>query len=58
MLEALNLVREYADICSFRKCTFQYQYPLNFADFRIFCKKTLFWGETVPLLKAILQELC
>ena len=51
MLESSKLARKYKHICSFRKYTFQYQGPLNFADFSIFfffcfCKKTgFFWPK-------------
>ena len=39
MLETSNLARKYTPICSFRKYTFQYLGPLNFADFSIFLQK-------------------
>ena len=35
----LNLVRKYTHLCSFRKYTFQYQGPLNFANVSIFFSK-------------------
>ena len=44
-LETSNLARKYKHICSFRKYTFQYQGPLNFADVSIFCKKSAFFGK-------------
>ena len=52
MLESSNLVRKYIPICSFRKYTFQYLGPHKFADVSIFLSKE------VPLLKAIVWELC
>ena len=59
MLETLKLVRNYTHTLSFRKHTFQYQGPLNFANVSIFCKKNQqFLAKTVHLLKAIVQELC
>ena len=39
MLETSNLARKYTPICSFRKYTFQYLGPLNFADVSIFLQK-------------------
>ena len=46
MLETSNLVRKYTHICSFRKYTFQYQSPLNFADVSIFLQKlNVFWPK-------------
>ena len=39
MLETSSLARKFAHICSFRKYTFQYQDPLNFADVSIFSQK-------------------
>ena len=53
-----NLVRKYTHMCSCRKYTFSYQGPLNFADVSIFCKKSAFLAKIVPLLKAIVRELC
>ena len=47
MLENWNLVRKYTHICSFRKFTFNYQAPLNFAFLASFAKM-------VPLLKTVL----
>ena len=38
-LETRNLVRKYTHIFSFRKYTFYYQDPLNFADVSIFLQK-------------------
>ena len=52
MLELSNLVRKYTHIRIFRKYTFQRQGPLNFA------KTQHFLAKIVPLLKAILWELC
>ena len=52
MLETWNLVCKHKRIFSFRKCTFKYQGPLNFADINIFLIKI------VPLLKAIVGEQC
>ena len=58
-LSGLNLARKYTFICSFKKYTFQYQGPLNFADVSIFlAKNSIFLAEIVPLLKAIVWELC
>ena len=51
MLETWNLLRTYTRICSFRKYTFQYQNPLNFAD-------EYFLAKIVHLLKAIVWKLC
>ena len=43
-LETWNVVREFTHICSFRKYTFQYRDPLNFADVSIFLQKIrIFW---------------
>ena len=53
MLETWNLVREYKHIYSFRKYTFWYQGPLNF-----FAKNLHFLAKILPLLKAIVWELC
>ena len=39
MLETWNLVRKYTHICSFRKYTFCYKGPVNFADASIFLQK-------------------
>ena len=39
MLETWNLVRNFTNICSFRKYTFQYQGFLNFVDISIFLAK-------------------
>ena len=39
MLETSNLTHKYRHIYSLRKCTFQYQDPLNFADVNIFWPK-------------------
>ena len=50
--ETWNLVRKNTHICSFRKDTFQYQVPLNFANVIIF------FSIIVPLFKPILRELC
>ena len=36
MLETWSLVRQFTQICTYRKYTFQYQGPLNFADASIF----------------------
>ena len=60
MWEAWNLVRKYTDTCSFRKRTFQYQEPLNFDDVSIFdfAKNQHFLAKIVPLIKAIVWELC
>ena len=38
MLQTSNLVRKYKHICGFKKYSFQYQDPLNFADVSIFAK--------------------
>ena len=38
----LNLACKYTHKCSFRKDTFQYQDPNNFADVSIFCEKSAF----------------
>ena len=40
MLETGNVIRKYTHIYSFRKHTFQYQDPLNFADVSIFLAKS------------------
>ena len=45
MTETSNLARKYTHICSFRKYTFQYQGPFNFADVSIFCKKLALLGQ-------------
>ena len=46
MLETSNLARKFKLLCSFRKYTFQYKGPLNFADITIFCKKIkAFWPK-------------
>ena len=46
MLEAWNLVRKYTHMFSFRKYTFWYQDPLNFADVSIhFSKISIFWQK-------------
>ena len=45
MPETWNLVRKYTHICSFRKYTFKYQDPLNFADGIIFLQKSAFFGN-------------
>ena len=59
MLETLNLACKYTPICSFRKYTFQCLAPLNFADVSIFLQKNqCFLPKKVPLLKAIVLELC
>ena len=59
MLSTSNLARKYTDISSFKKYTFQYQGPLNFADFSIFSKKNLwFLAKILRLLKAIVWQLC
>ena len=53
-LETWNLVRKYTHICSFRKYTFYYQDPLNFADVSIsFVKSQHILAKIVLLLKAI-----
>ena len=44
MLETWNLVCMYTHKLSFRKYTFMYQGPLNFADVSIFSKKLVFFG--------------
>ena len=45
---------KYRHISNFRKYTFYYQDPLNFADGNIFFAKNLhFLAKIVPLLKAI-----
>ena len=46
-------MRKYTHICTFRKYTFKYQNPLNFADVIIFAKSQYFLVKIVPLLKAI-----
>ena len=58
MRETWNLVCESINIRSFRKHTFQYQDPLNFADVSMFWKKRYFLTKIVSLLKAIVWELC
>ena len=59
MLETSNLACKYTPICSFRKYTFQCLAPLNFADVSIFLQKNQrFLSKKVPLLKAIVLELC
>ena len=59
MLETSNLARKYTLIYSFRKDTFRYKDSLNFADVIIFFEKNQrFWAKIVPLLKAIMRELC
>ena len=59
MLETSNLARKYTLIYSFRKDTFRYKGSLNFADVIIFFEKNQrFWAKIVPLLKAIMRELC
>ena len=58
MLEILNLVGKYTDIFSFRKYTFEYEDPLNFADGSIFfAKKQRFLTIIVPLLKSIVWQM-
>ena len=57
-LETSNLASKYTHIRNFRKFTFQYQDSLNFADVSIFCKKSAFLAKIVPLLKAIVWDLC
>ena len=52
ILESSSLARKFTRKYSYRKYIFQYQGPLNFADVRIFFVKI------VPLLKAIVWELC
>ena len=44
-LETSNLARKYIHICSFRKHTFWYQAPLNFADATMFLQKLAFFGQ-------------
>ena len=40
--------------CSFRKYSFWYQEPLNFADITVFLQKiSIFWSKIEPLLKTI-----
>ena len=58
MLETSSLARKYTHVYSFKKYTFQYQGPLNFADVSIFYKKQRFLTKILPLLKAIVRELC
>ena len=59
MLETSNLACKYTPIFSFRKYTFQCLAPLNFADVSIFLQKNQrFLSKKVPLLKAIVLELC
>ena len=59
MIETQNLVRKYTHIFSFRKYTTWYQDPLSFTDVSIFFSKILhFLAKAVPLLKAIVWELC
>ena len=46
MLETSNVARKHTHIFSFRKYTFQYQYPLNFANVSIFLQKISdFWPK-------------
>ena len=57
ILEIWKFVREYTDLCSFRKYTFLYQDPLNFANVSIFLQKNQhFFGKIVPLPKVIVWE--
>ena len=59
MLETSNLVRKYTHKSSFRKYTFRCQDPLDFADVSIsFAEDQHFLAKIVPLLKAIVWELC
>ena len=59
MLETWHLVRKYTLKCSFGKYTFYYQGPFNFADVSILLTKNHhFLAKIVPLLKAIVWELC
>ena len=44
--------------CSFRKHTFQYHGPLNFAVVSIFANNQHFLAKMVPLLKAIVWQIC
>ena len=53
MLETSYLPRKYTPICSFRKYTFWWLGPLNFC----WCQ-VLFLSKKVPLLKAMVWELC
>ena len=54
LLKTRNLAHKYILKCSFRKNIFQYQDPLNFADFSIFFAKNKdFLVETISLLKPI-----
>ena len=62
-LPCLKLVRimlktSNTHISSFRKYSFQYQGFLNFADVIIFCKNSSLLANIVPLLKAVVWELC
>ena len=46
ILETWNLVRKYAQICSFRKFTFYYRDSLDFADGSAFLQKiSIFWQK-------------
>ena len=45
MLATLNLARKYTPMFSFRKYTFSYPGPPNFADISIFLKISAFFGQ-------------
>ena len=42
LLEIRDFARKYSQIFSFRKCTFKYQDPLNFADIFFLAKNSIF----------------
>ena len=58
MLETWRLLRKHKPIWSFRKYIIYYQGSLNFLMSTFFCKNQHFLAEIVPLLKAIVWELC
>ena len=58
MVEISNLVRKFTHIVTFRKCTFQYQGPLNLAVVSIFfAKNQHVLAKMVPLLKVIMGKI-
>ena len=61
MLETSNLARMYTPICSFRKDTFYYLGPLNFADVSIFVQKLAFFLQKSAftqsnIMRAVLEN--
>ena len=55
------MVHKYTCICSFTEYAFYYEGTVNFDDVSIFvtfAKKEHFIAKKVPLLKAIVSDLC